>query len=83
MKAFSNIDDIERMFNQVKIAKIKAKIEKTRSALVAWRDALFEQYKSLSEADGWAALEQLANNGVDGAKLAIVQADNPLESPAA
>lgn len=28
MKAFSNIDDIERMFNQVKIAKIKAKIEK-------------------------------------------------------
>ncbi|WP_249524434.1 hypothetical protein [Escherichia coli] len=83
MKAFSNIDDIERMFNQVKIAKIKAKIEKTRSALVAWRDALFEQYKSLSDADGWAALEQLANNGVDGAKLAIVQADNPLESPAA
>ncbi|MEL9009573.1 helicase SNF2, partial [Escherichia coli] len=83
MKAFSNIDDIERMFNQVKIAKIKTKIEKTRSALVAWRDALFEQYKSLSDADGWAALEQLANNGVDGAKLAIVQADNPLESPAA
>ncbi|WP_250208217.1 hypothetical protein [Escherichia coli] len=77
MKAFSNIDDIERMFNQVKIAKIKTKIEKTRSALVAWRDALFEQYKSLSDADGWAALEQLANNGVDGAKLAIVQADNP------
>lgn len=28
MKAFSNIDDIERMFNQVKIAKIKTKIEK-------------------------------------------------------
>ncbi|HGB9715574.1 TPA: helicase SNF2, partial [Escherichia coli] len=83
MKAFSNIDDIERMFNQVKIAKIKTKIEKTRSALVAWRDALFEQYKSLSDADGWAALDQLANNGVDGAKLAIVQADNPLESPAA
>ncbi|MCS1120739.1 helicase SNF2, partial [Escherichia coli] len=83
MKAFSNTDDIERMFNQVKAAKITAKIEKTRAALVAWRDALFEQYKSLSDADGWAALEQLANNGVDGAKLAIVQADNPLESPAA
>ncbi|HGU0827271.1 TPA: helicase SNF2, partial [Escherichia coli] len=83
MKAFSNTDDIERMFNQVKAAKITAKIEKTRAALVAWRDALFEQYKSLSDADGWSALEQLANNGVDGAKLAIVQADNPLDSPAA
>ncbi|EJN7758420.1 helicase SNF2, partial [Escherichia coli] len=83
MKAFSNTDDIERMFNQVKAAKITAKIEKTRAALVAWRDALFEQYKSLSDADVWSALEQLANNGVDGAKLAIVQADNPLDSPAA
>ena len=35
MKAFSNTDDIERMFNQVKAAKITAKIEKTRAALVA------------------------------------------------
>nr|WP_225312406.1 hypothetical protein [Salmonella sp.]QBM91389.1 hypothetical protein NNIBIDOC_00056 [Salmonella sp.] len=43
MKAFSNIDDIERMFNQVKIAKIKG--ESKKHVLRWWRrDALFEQY---------------------------------------
>nr|WP_225312267.1 hypothetical protein [Salmonella sp.] len=74
MKA-CNIDDIEPMFNQVKIAKIK----KDRKHVLRWyrRDALFEQYKSpVMQMDGrhW---KQLANNGQMELKLAIVQADNP------
>ena len=51
-------------------------------ALNAWRDALFDQYKMQSDADGWASLASLADQSVYSAQLSISNADNPLETSA-
>ncbi|MES3954445.1 SNF2-related protein [Escherichia coli] len=82
MKAFTNGSEISQMFEQLRTSKITTKIEKTRMALNAWRDALFDQYKMQSDADGWASLASLADQSVYSAQLSISNADNPLETSA-
>lgn len=82
MKDYSNTSEIDRMFEQVRAARIARKIEQAKAALVVWRDALYEQFIGLSDADGWAALESTAFQEVYGAQRTISEADNPLESPA-
>lgn len=82
-KGYTNKSEIDRMFDQVRDASIARKIELAKSALVAWRDALYEQYNSLSDADGWAALESTAFQEISGAQRTVSEADNPVDTPAA
>jgi hypothetical protein len=82
-EAYSNTSDIERMFEQIRTSRISHKVEQSKAALTAWRDAMYTQYTGLSDDEGWSALDSTANQEVYGAQATVNKAENPVDTPAA